>query len=122
MREYSVLSHREFALKLLNRIHSGAYVLYYLELIHENLRAGRLTPRDIFTTPEHLELLRVKILQRQLLTWLNQLRLSRVEYVSDTEYSRNMISELLQNNRISDEKLLAVGISREELKSYNIFL
>ncbi len=122
MREYSVLSHREFALKLLNRVHSGAYVLYYLELIHEYLHAGGLTPRDIFTTPEHLEFLRVIILQRQLLTWMNQLRLSRVEHVSDIEYSRNMISELLGNNRISDEKLLAVGISREELQSHDISL
>ncbi len=122
MRYSRLLSHRDFAYKLLARIHAGIYVLDYVELIHKHLRAGNLEPKDIFTTYEHLEELRVKILQLRVLTWMNQIRLSRVEEVVDVEFSQERVIQLIRDNKMTEEQLTSVGITYEELALHKVFI
>jgi hypothetical protein len=118
-----LLSDKEFATKLLERVRQGVPCLYYLELIHSHLRFSRNSPTSIGSTRQELESLRVRIIQAQALAWMNKLRKLHIlgADIKEQEEYYFEVKKILNDKQLSFQELYAVGISRKELERFRFY-
>lgn len=118
---YSLLSHKEFAERILNRIRSGVLILSYLDLVHKHLRKAGCDASDIGSSSLELESFRVKVFQQRVLVSLNKLLNQGSQPLSYPSDYLDEIKKIINTQQLSRKQLHEIGITRTVLESVGYY-